>query len=57
MHASTPSQVGGVGGGVAPSAVVDKRKEKMAEVAVVLKGIMRNCGGKSKKNNGDDDSE
>ena len=49
--------MGGVAGGVGPSAVVDKRKEKMAKVAVVLKGIMRKGGNKSKKNNGDSDSD
>ena len=49
--------MGGVAGGVEPSAVVDNRKEKMAEVAVVLKGIMRKGGNKSKKNNRDSDSE
>ena len=37
VRATTPAEVGGVGGEVSSSAVVDKRKEKIAEVAVVLK--------------------
>ena len=57
MNSTTSAQVGGVGGKVTPSAVVDKRKEKVAEVAVVLKSIMHKGGNKSKKNNGDSDSE
>ena len=57
VNSTTSAQVGGVGGEVTPSAVVDKRKEKMAEVAVVLKSFMGKRGGRSKKNNGDDDSD
>ena len=57
VHATTPAQVGGVGGEVSSSAVVDKHKEKIAEVAVVLKGIMRKDSNKSKKNNRDSDSD
>ena len=57
VNSTTSAQVGGVEGEVAPSAVVDKHKEKVAEVAVVLKRIMRKGGKKSKKNSGDSDSE
>ena len=57
VNSTTLAQVGGVGGEVAPSAVVDKRKEKMAEVAVVLKSFMGKRGKQSKKNNRDSDLE
>ena len=49
--------MGGVGQEVAPSAVVDTRKGKMAKVAVMLKSFMGKRGGRSKNNNGDDDSD
>ena len=54
---ATPVQVGGVGGEVVASGGVDKRNEKMAAVASVLKSFMRKRGGQSKKNNGDNDEE
>ena len=56
---ATPAQVGGVGGEVDASGDVDKRNEKMAEVAVVLKSFMRKRGNsnRSKKNNGDSEDE
>ena len=53
----TPTQVGGVGGEVDTSGDVDKRNEKMAEVAVVLKCFIRKRGNRSKKKNGDNDEE
>ena len=57
MNAVTPAQVGGVGAEVSAAGVVDTRVKKIAEVATVLKSIMRKGGQKSKKNNGDSDSE
>ena len=57
VNSTTPAQVGGVEGEVASLAVVDKHKEKIAEVATVLKSFMRKSGKKSKKNSGDSDSE
>ena len=57
VNSATPAQVGGVEGDVDTSSDADKRKEKMTEVAVVLKSFMRKRGKRSKKNNGDDDEE
>ena len=49
--------MGEVGGEVAVSNDVDKRNEKMAVVATVLKSSMRKRGNKSKKNNRDSDEK
>ena len=56
-NSATPAQVGGVGGEVSHSGGIDKRDEKMAAVATVLKSFMRKRGNQSKKNNGDSDEE
>ena len=53
----TPAQVGGVGGEVNTSSDVDKRNEKMAEVVVVLKSLMRKRDNRFKKKNGDNNEE
>ena len=57
MNSTTPAQVGGAELEVNTSSDADKRREKMAEVAVVLKLFMCKRGKRSKKNNGDDDEE
>ena len=57
MNSTTPAQVGGAKREVDTSSDTDKRKEKMAEVVVVLKSFMRKRGKRSKKNNRDSDEE
>ena len=51
------AQVGGIEGEVNTSDGTDKRKEKMAEVTVVLKSFMRKRGRRFKNNNGDNEEE
>ena len=50
MNSTTPAQVN-------TSNDADKRKEKMAEVAVVLKSFMHKRGKRSKKNTQDDEED
>ena len=57
VNSATPAQVGGVEGEVNNLSDADKRKEKMTEVAVVLKIFMRKRGKRSNKNNRDADEE
>ena len=57
VNSMAPAQVGGVKGENSAAGVVDTRVKKVAQVATVLKSIMRKGGKKSKKNSGDSDSE
>ena len=49
VNSLLPAQVGGIEREVNPLDGTDKRKEKMDEVAVVLKIFMRKCGSWSKE--------
>ena len=57
VNSSITAQVGGIEGEVNPVDGTDNHKEKMAEVAVVLKSFMHKSGRQSKKNNGDNKEE
>ena len=58
VNSAAPAQVGGVEAEVSDAGAGDTRvKKKVAQVGTVLKSIMHTGGKKSKKNNGDSDSD
>ena len=57
VNSTMPAQVVGIEGEVDTSSDADKRKEKMVEVAVVLKSFMCKRVKRSKKNNRHSDEE